>query len=418
MSILNVNQIQPVGSGQTVTISAANITASSSTISASSFVGPLTGDATGLSGSPTLSGITSVSTTNLTVNGNAYPSTGPLSNRNLVINGAMQVAQRGTSSTDSNYGTVDRFACYFAGGAQTQTQETLTSGTPYNEGFRYFLRIANTTASTGAGDSRQIMAKFEGQNIAQSGWNYTSSTSYITLSFWVRASVSQEYYGYLHSRDGTEQIYPFSVGTLTADTWTKITKTVPGNSNITIDNDNGEGFRIVIAPFWGTDATDSGVSVDTWAAYAAGTRTPDYTNTWAATTNATFDITGVQLEVGTVATPFEHRSYGDDLARCQRYYQRLVAGNLFHGRMNGTNNMDLSYFFPVTPRTTPTGSASLDTADAEYGSTGLTVNALSVNDVGPDSAVIRAGTSNAGTNGNGAYLKITGNTTIDFSAEL
>ena len=277
--------------------------------------------------STTDGGISIDTSGHVTVDSVAMPSAGPLSNRNLIINGAMQVAQRGTSSTTSNYGTVDRFACYFTGGAQTQTQETLTSGDPYNEGSRYFLRIANTTASTGAGDNRHIMAKLEAQNIAQSGWNYTSSTSYVTVSFWVRASVSQEYYGYFHTRDSTEQIYPFSLGTLSADTWTKVTKTVPGNSNITINNDNGEGMRLVLSPFWGTDYTDSGVSLDTWAAYASGTRTPDYTNTWAGTTDATFDVTGVQLEVGQVATPFEHRSYGDELAKCQRYYQMSFTNN-------------------------------------------------------------------------------------------
>jgi hypothetical protein len=360
-----------------------------SEISASTFTGNVTGNVTGnltgtastataattaygLSGSPTLSGITSVSTTNLTVNGNAYPSTGPLSNRNLIINGAMQVAQRGTSSTTSNYGTVDRFACYFGGGAQTQTQETLTSGDPYNEGFRYFLRIANTTASTGAGDSRQIMAKLEAQSIAQSGWNYTSSTSYVTVSFWVRASVSQEYYGYFHTRDSTEQIYPFSLGTLSANTWTKVTKTFPGNSNITINNDNGEGLRLVLSPFWGTDYTDSGVSLDTWAAYASGTRTPDYTNTWAGTTDATFDITGVQLEVGSVATPFEHRSYGQELSLCQRYYGKIRLRNQewIYNEGNGADNKWHWANIPFTMRANP----SVDVSDL---TTGGSVSGLS-----------------------------------------
>ena len=314
-------------------------------VTAASFSGNLTGNATGLSGSPTLSGITSVSTTNLTVNGNAYPSAGPLSNRNLIINGAMQVAQRGTSSTLGTYGTVDRFQPAFIAGAQTQTQETLTSGSPYDEGFRYFLRIANTTASTSANTLRQFSTKLEAQTIAQSGWNYTSSTSYVTVSFWVRASVGQEYYAYLLTQDGTPYKYSFSLGTLSADTWTKITKTVPGNSNLTVNNDNEEGLRLVVSPFYGTDYTDSGVSVDTWATYSGSTRTPDYTNTWGGTTDATFDVTGVQLEVGSVATPFEHRSFGDELVRCQRYYQKsfdygtapgssISQGAIMHGYTN------------------------------------------------------------------------------------
>ena len=339
MSILNVNQIQPVGSGQTVTISATNISAGSATVTAGTFSGGVTVT------SGNLTGITSVSTSNLTVNGNAYPATGPLSNRNLIINGAMQVAQRGTSSTLGTYGTVDRFQPAFIAGAQTQTQETLTSGSPYDEGFRYFLRIANTTASTSANTLRQFSTKLEAQTIAQSGWNYTSSTSYVTVSFWVRASVEQEYYAYLLTQDGTPYKYSFSLGTLSADTWTKITKTVPGNSNLTVNNDNEEGLRLVVSPFYGTDYTDSGVSVDTWATYSGSTRTPDYTNTWGGTTDATFDVTGVQLEVGSVATPFEHRSFGDELVRCQRYYQKsfdygtapgssISQGAIMHGYTN------------------------------------------------------------------------------------
>ena len=253
------------------------------------------------------------------INGLAYPTAGPLSNRNLIINGAMQVAQRGTSSNVTGY-LLDRFKLDASGGTRLTTQESLTSGTPYNEGFRNFLRLQNTGTATGATNYRGIEQWIEAQNIAQSGWNYASSDSYVTLSFWVRASVGQTYYVLLKTQDGTEQNYgiPF---TLSADTWTKVTKTIPGNSGITINNDNGKGLGIYFYPFLGTDYTDSGYTTETWAAHSGSAQLPDMTNTWAGTTNATFDITGVQLEVGTVATPFEHRSYGDELARCHRYFQ-------------------------------------------------------------------------------------------------
>ena len=253
------------------------------------------------------------------VDGVQMPTAGALSNRNLIINGAMLVAQRGTSSTSSGYHTVDRFPLQFSQGAQTQTQESLTSGSPYSEGFRKFARIANTTASTDAAAKRQISYIIEAQDLANSGWNYTSSSSYITLSFWVRASVTQTYYVNLTTLDGTAQHYAFAIS-LTADTWTKIEQTIPGSSNITIDNDNGAGMQIDFVPFFGTNFTDSGFTVDAWAAFSGSSRYPDFTNTWANTTNATFDLTGVQLEVGEKATPFEHRSYGDELARCQRYF--------------------------------------------------------------------------------------------------
>ena len=241
-------------------------------------------------------------------------------NKNLIINGAMQVAQRGTTQTTSAYGTVDRFFPSFSGGAVTTTQESLTSGDPYDEGFRNFARLTNTTAATGASNYRLFVQRIEAQNVANSGWNYASATSDVTLSFWVRSSVSQAFFVRLQSRDGTNQSYPMSTGTLTADTWTKVTKTIPGNSNIVINNDNGPGLLVEFEPFWGTDYTDSGVTLDTWTALSVSARTPDMTSTWAGTTNATFDVTGVQLEVGSVATPFEHRSYGDELRKCLRYY--------------------------------------------------------------------------------------------------
>jgi hypothetical protein len=238
----------------------------------------------------------------------------------------MSIAQRGTSSASSGYYTVDRWSNISNGGAFTQSQETLTSGSPYDEGFRNFLRMTNTTASTAASAYRIMSHNIEAQNVAQSGWNYTSPSSYITFLFWVRSSVSQNFYSQISSSDGTIQMYPFETGVLAANTWTKITKTIPGNANITIDNDNGAGLSISLAPFYGTDRTDNSMVVDSWQTFASNNRSPDYDTTWAGTTNATFDITGVQLEVGTVATPFEHRSYGQELALAQRYYQEYIPG--------------------------------------------------------------------------------------------
>ena len=245
--------------------------------------------------------------------------------RNLIINGAMNVAQRGTSSTTNGYGSVDRFFVQWDGGTTTHTQTAITSGSPYDEGFRNVLRLTNTATATGAGNYRNPFQYIEAQNLAQSGWDYTSSSSYVTLSFWVRSSVAQEFYGYLRTFDGTGQHYSFSLGSLSANTWTKVTKVIPGNSNITVNNDSGAGLQVNISPFWGTDFTDSGHTTGAWAAFNSGSRAPDYTNTWANTTNATFDITGVQLEVGNTATPFEHRSFADELARCQRYYYEVTS---------------------------------------------------------------------------------------------
>ena len=253
-------------------------------------------------------------------------------NKNLVINGAFQVAQRSVSSTSSGMTTVDRFASFHNGTdeASTQEQVDVASGTtPYTLGFRkaYKTTNGNQTSGAGATDYIWIQTKLEAQDIANSGWNYTSSSSYVTLSFWVKSSVAQDFKGYLRSRDGTSQMYPFATGSLTADTWTKITKTIPGNSNLQFDNDINNGLEINIAPFFGTDLTNNATTEDAWAAYVAANRTKDNTSTWYTTNNATFEITGVQLEVGSVATEFEHEPFETVLRKCSRYFQKPINGS-------------------------------------------------------------------------------------------
>ena len=279
---------------------------------------------------------------------------GGLSHRNLIINGAMQVAQRGVSSTTNGYGSVDRFRVYYTGNdeAPTHAQADVASGTtPYTLGFRksYKITNGNQTSGAGAADASNILTTIEAQDVANSGWNYTSASSFITLSFWVKSSVAQNFYGYVLSADGTERRYAYETGSLSANTWTKITKTIPGNSNIQIDNNNGGGLEINISPFWGTNFTDSGVSLNAWATHSSSARTPDSTSTWYTTNDATFEYTGVQLEVGDTATSFEHRSIGDELARCQRYFQTVPADTLMV-----YNNNTASWLFPVAMRTTPT----------------------------------------------------------------
>ena len=172
------------------------------------------------------------------------PLAGQLGNRNLIINGAMNVAQRGTSSTSDGYQTVDRFQKNESGTDEslTQSQVDVASGTtPYTLGFRKSCKVqnGNQTGGAGAADYLYIRYKVEAQDIANNGWNYTSASSYITLSFWVKSSVAQNFYGWLRTYDGTAYHYPFETGSLSADTWTKVTKTIPGNSNLQFDNNNG-----------------------------------------------------------------------------------------------------------------------------------------------------------------------------------
>jgi len=286
--------------------------------------------------------------------------TNNLSNRNKVINGAMQVAQRGTSSTSSGYQTVDRFYHDGAGWdeAMTQAQVDVASGTtPYTLGFRKAFKITNGNQSSGAGanDYLAIITRLEAQDIANSGWNYVSSSSYITLSFWVKSSVAQNFYGYLRSYDGTSYLYPFETGSLTANTWTKVTKTIAGNSNLQFDNNSNLGLEIDFIPFYGTTYTDSGVSLNAWQA-AASNFTPNNTSTWYTTNDATFEMTGVQLEVSDHATDFEHRSFAQELALCCRYFYGAtdtIAG-IFIPDSADTDSAYGGVQFPVIMRAAPT----------------------------------------------------------------
>jgi len=285
---------------------------------------------------------------------------GQISHRNLVINGAMNVAQRGVTSTLDNYGTVDRFKQIYSGQDEVLTQEQVdvASGTtPYSLGFRKAFKITNGNQTSGAGasDIEILQYKIEAQDIASSGWNYTSSSSFITLSFWVKASVAQSYTMRIQSQDGTRQNFPFEIGPLTANTWTKVTKKIPGNSNLQFDNDNGEGLLIEWLLFRGTNYTDNSISNDTWAAYVGSTRSRPVTSTWWTTNDATFEMTGVQLEVGDTATIFEHRSIGNELARCHRYYQQYT-NIMSHGFVpdNGSRSYSHAFTFPVEMRAAPT----------------------------------------------------------------
>jgi len=247
--------------------------------------------------------------------------------RNLIINGAMRVAQRGTSSTSNGFNTIDRFAVNFDSGlteAPTQAQVTLSSSdTPYSSGLRYALKITNgNQTSQDANDYIQIAHKIEAQDIAQSGWNYTSSSSNITLSFWVKASIAQTMYARLNAEDTpSSDARAFSFAFSATTSWTKITRTIPGNSTLVFNNDNGVGIALYIIPFYGTNYTTSGHTNDAWVVDSGSNQVTDMATTWFSGNDATLEVTGVQLEVGPQATAFEHLRFGEELELCKRYYQ-------------------------------------------------------------------------------------------------
>ena len=426
MSILNVNKINPVGGGSTITI--AGIASVTSSVTAPSFVGNVTGNITGNADTASgLSGNPSINTTGIVTATSFVPTVGQLSHRNIIVNGACMVAQRGTSSTSGGYQTVDRFPAYHTGGAVTQSQGTLTSGTPFDNGLPNYMRITNTTANTASDHARSIIYKIEAQDIRHSGWNYKSSSSYITFSFYVRSSVSQQFYIMARTQDGTQLQYSFSIGTLSADTWTKVTHSIPGNSNLTFDNNSDRGLEFFIYAALGTDFTSSSVSLNTWGAYTSAARLPDYANTWASTTNATFDITGLQLEVGSVATPFEHRSFADELKRCQRYFYRMQNGSsgsywIGHTSSYGGNNNIMMVYLPVCMRDNPSVSTSGTASHFQVWGNGTVENLSTLpalrssNGINP--SVIPIDITHNITTGHTRIVRMGSQAYIEFSAEL
>ena len=296
--------------------------------------------------------------------------TNNLSNRNLIINGAMNVAQRGTSSTSSGYYTIDRFRSDIGSASTTftQSQQDLSSSDtgPWEKGFRKYKRIALAGAGTAAAGTyvEATAYRVEAQDLASSGWDYTSSSSYITLQFWFRCSTNQTFYAAIRMDDGTARMFSFSFTASANNTWTKVTKNIPGNSGITINNDTGIGMSIFIIPYYGTNFTADGTALDTWNTYGSGTtHFPDMASTWLTAGASTFDLTGVQLEVGSVATDFEHRSFGQELALCQRYFYMHANGEfplsntdrcpIGHGYGYTTTDGYVIITYPIQMRTNP-----------------------------------------------------------------
>ena len=355
-------------------------------------------------------------------------------NKNIIINGAVTVQQQMTSHTTggqylTGIKTADRFGLDFSGTDNSPTQipvDVAAGTTPYTLGFRRCFKVINGNQTSGAGTADRIIVeyKIESQDIANSGWNYLSSSSYITFSYWVKSSVAQNFYNTFKNDDGTSQRYVTETGSLSADTWTKITKTIPGNSNLTFNNDNGEGLEITWELFRGTDQTGTR-PLNAWAAADNATRTPDQTSTWYTTDDATFEITGVQLEVGSVATDFEHTSFKDELRRCQRYFTRIPNQDASSGyaflaqaAAHDTNSSLVTFHFPVFMRSNP--SMSTSGSFRLYNGGGIATTSIVLNTSNVAGATLQVSTSS----GIDRYEALVfgqnndSNAAIDFTAEL
>jgi len=314
------------------------------------------------------------STAAININNSDGTATANLTNRhgkNLVINGAMLIAQAGTSSTGQLYSTVDRIrsARLNTDEAPTYEQANIAAGTtPYTLGFRkaYSITNGNQTSGAQAGDKIAFSTRLEAKDIATSGWNYTSTSSYVTIQFWVKSSVAQNFYFSLTTDDGTSKSYIMETGSLTADTWTKVTKTISGHADLQFDMNREKGLTIDFSVFRGTNETASGVTLNQWADFNQAAKVPDMTSTWYTTNDATFQITGLQLEVSDHATDFEHLPMQEHLFRCQRYYQQFdgsaTAWRLGTGMSSSATNGMLLIKLNTPMRQKPTAISHSGTA--------------------------------------------------------
>lgn len=275
--------------------------------------------------------------------------------KNLIINGNMQIAQRGTSFANANGYTLDRWRYVRnTSGVVTVTQDT---DTPSGQGFSKSLKIAVTTADTSIGASEYGLLTYfmEGQNLQHLKYG-TSNAEKITLSFWVKSNKTGTYCVAAQKLDTTRYDYVTEYTINSANTWEKKTITIAPDSNIqasggVIDDDNGIGLSLVFAL---ADGTDRQGTNETWNTSVPATSTSNQVNFLDSTSNY-INITAVQLEVGENATPFENRMYSQELAMCQRYCYVDTGANCFVAGAAGTStNMFIKYVLPSPMRATPT----------------------------------------------------------------
>jgi hypothetical protein len=280
--------------------------------------------------------------------------------KNRIINGAMVIDQRNAgasvSGTTAVY-TVDRWTVQNnSGSARFNVQQNVNSVTP-PAGYKYYLGVTSTSAySVAATDVIGIQQFIEGYNIADLGWG-ASGAQTVTLSFWVRSSLTGTFGGSLIEANAGTAFYAFTYTISAANTWEQKTVTIAGPTIGTWNSTNARGIQVLFNLGTGSTYIGTGGAWTSSSVYAATGAT-----NFVATNSATFYITGVQLEKGSTATSFDYRPYGTELALCQRYfisyggttgYERFAVG-----LCNSTTNSSVCTFLPVPMRIAPSLSYS------------------------------------------------------------
>ena len=344
-------------------------------------------------------------------------------NRNVVINGAMNVAQRGTSSTGlggnaDSYHTVDRFKLLAEG--TTAGRLTMTQDSSAPEGFANSLKLACTTDDSSIASAELVTLSqiIEGQNV-QHFCKGTSSAKPYALSFYVKGNASATYVAELFDADNSRHVCKtFSVTT----DWTRVELSFPADTTGAFTDDNGESLRLQIFLHAGNNFT-SGTLPATWASKTNANRAAGISSFFSSTSN-TFFITGVQLEVGQNPTSFEHEPFERTLTKCQRYYQRWQANTDFDAVCMGQMNTDTfwvgQYKLQNDMRAEPTINADGTAYKINASNGDMNASNIALNRATPQVVSIECNTTDSNRQGNGAFMR-TGTDSdafIEFKAEL
>ena len=337
--------------------------------------------------------------------------------KNRIINGAMVVSQRGTSFTQDTtvQYTLDRWNIFGTVTSKCTVAQSSTAPAGFNNSL---LVISSSAYPVATGDRYMLQQLIEGFNFADLNWG-TANAKTITLSFWVQSSLTGTFGGALKN-ENSDRSYPFTYTISSANTWTQASVTIAGDTTGTWTGaTNGVGLRVSFGLGCGT--TYSGTA-GSWQ--AANYQTATGAVSVVGTNGATFYITGVQLEVGSSATGFEYRQYGQELALCQRYFYLIARGNqqaICNACYQGTAYVEGVVNFPVTMRSTPT--AYVVTGTDYYGSlsrnTADTLNSFSTEFAGTNAATLYNTTEASGVQGYGAWLYVNNAAgAVGFQSEL
>ena len=295
----------------------------------------------------------------VTIDGQNFPTAGPLSNRNILVNGGLRVAQRGTSFSTAGSGTypADRWK-YEKSTAAVVTVSQETDAPP---GFKNSIKAEITTSSgTGATNFTQFLYNIEANDISHLEYG-TANAKTCTISFWAKHSLTGTYPFGLQNHDGS-RVYPATYTINSANTWEFKTITFAGDTGGTwVTDGNALGMRFVFC--WNLGSNFTGGTAGAWAATTgfanfASTTGPDINGT----VGNTVQWAGVQLEVGSKATPFEHENYSVTKAKCKRYFQYVRMSRyvplIFRGSNNNTGS-SAAHPLPVEMRTNASSTVSV-----------------------------------------------------------